>query len=93
MLMAMTNHIRPALIKLLESWDQDEAGTFKDSFIMSEALKKRTKEDLESPAFSHQDADLLRQCEELERENAEAALLRERKRAMLNSQKYYEVRL
>ena len=60
---------------------------------MSEALKKRTKEDLESPAFSHQDADLLRQCEELERENAEAALLRERKRAMLNSQKYYEVRL
>ena len=40
MLLAMTNHIRPALLNLLKSWHQDLAGTFKDSFIMTEEAQK-----------------------------------------------------
>ena len=45
MLMAMTSHIRPALVKVLESWDRDETGAYKDSFIMSEGCQRLTVED------------------------------------------------
>ena len=45
MLMAMTSHIRPALVKVLESWDRDETGAYKDSFIMSEGCQRQAVED------------------------------------------------
>ena len=45
MLTAMTGHIKVALIKLLRSWEQDETGSFRDSFIISEPCQKPVDED------------------------------------------------
>jgi len=45
MLTAMTGHIKVSLIKLLRSWEQDETGSFKDSFIISEPCLKTVDED------------------------------------------------
>lgn len=58
MLTAMTSHIKVALIKLLRSWAQDETGSFRDSFIISEASQKPADQDNSSEVHSRPDLDL-----------------------------------
>ena len=56
--MAMTKHIQGALTMLLHSWEQDETGSYKDSFIFSEACQHHVDNDNVSQVYSHDDLDL-----------------------------------
>ena len=58
LLMAMTNHIQGALTKLLHSWEQDETGSYKDSFIMSDACQHHVDNDHVSDVYSCNNLDL-----------------------------------
>eukprot|EP00277_Geminigera_cryophila_P007304 CAMPEP_0179423964 /NCGR_PEP_ID=MMETSP0799-20121207/11310_1 /TAXON_ID=46947 /ORGANISM="Geminigera cryophila, Strain CCMP2564" /LENGTH=165 /DNA_ID=CAMNT_0021198333 /DNA_START=117 /DNA_END=614 /DNA_ORIENTATION=+ len=79
MLLAMTNHIRPALLNLLKSWHQDLSGTFKDSFIMTEEARnpENTCEMYDRP-----DSDLVLESAQAAKEAQEAAIRRESMRDM-----------
>ena len=60
MLMTMACHIRQALLKLLKTWEEDETGSYKDSFIMSEGSLKHTEiDDHVSESYSRPDSRVL----------------------------------
>jgi hypothetical protein len=58
--MTMACHIRQALLKLLKTWEEDETGSYKDSFIMSEsALKHAEIDDHVSESYSRPDSRII----------------------------------
>ena len=77
LLMAMTNHIQGALTKLLHSWEQDETGSYKDSFIMSDACQHHVDNDHVSDVYSCNNLDLQIESAQAAKEAAEASLRRE----------------
>ena len=77
------------VIDLLESWDRDVAGSYRDSFMLRDSIK--LVGETTSPLITAQEARVSCANSELERETAEAVSKRERERHFKSDpHKYYE---
>ena len=77
------------VIDLLESWDRDVAGSYRDSFMLRDSIK--LVGETTSPLIAAQEARVSCANSELERETAEAVSKRERGRHFKSDpHKYYE---
>ena len=77
------------VIDLLESWDRDVAGSYRDSFMLRDSIK--LVGETTSPLIAAQEARGSCANSELERETAEAVSKRERERHFKSDpHKYYE---